>query len=82
MTHTDLTLDLLEAGTLLIDAVHSVDEIADELITLFEGWQREGASDASLEWLGSVITRLGFLNGRFASTALALSHEREAGNGG
>ena len=82
MTHTDLTLDLLEARTLLIDAVHSVDEIADELISLFEGWQREGASDGSLEWLGSVITRLGFLNGRFASTALALSDAQEEGHGG
>ena len=82
MTHTDLTLDLLEARSLLIDAAHTVDGIADELISLFEGWQREGAPDGSLEWLGSVITRLGFLNGRFASTALALSDEREDGLGG
>ena len=82
MTHTDLTLDLLEARTLLIDAVHTVDEIADELIILFEGWQLERAPDASLEWLGSVITRLGFLNGRFASTALVLSDEREGRHGG
>jgi len=46
-----------------------LEQIAAEVAGLYDGWRAQGAPDASVDWLRSVIERLGWWSGRLAAEA-------------
>lgn len=51
-------------GELLVEASHSLDLVADELIRLGDGWAAAATDPGAVEWLLGLVTTLGWWSGR------------------
>ncbi len=66
-----MDIDSLLTQSLLVGAGEALDRIADELISLHDGWAHSYPDPSALTWLNGLIADAGWWSGRLTAAAAA-----------
>lgn len=65
----DGEIDRVLVAQLVDAASDDLELIASDLAGLYEAWRSAGAADASIDWLHSLVVRIGWWSGRLGAEA-------------